>query len=163
MFNIGLKNRTREAIIRAVRGSMLCAYLHPREIEKLGLNDAASFLLLTESFALHLNALGIIFSNECRQYKWATFDFFVDSVLDAIDQSEAKDTGVESSTIAPLILSRYPELERFSDKERLADKHYGDSANLVAKQDSTANIQEIVKILKSSTDRYFSDAKKMFS
>ena len=161
MFGLGKKSRAAEAIRRGVRASLTGAYLHPSEIESFGLNKSASSWLYTEALAHHLYALGYISASALKTEKWATLDFFFDSAIDGMKEAE-KNNGPVADQIAPVILKRYNEFESFTGQERVEVTHYLSSAELVAKQDSTANLEEITRALQTSTDKYVADASKMF-
>ena len=161
MFGFGKKSRAAEAIRRGVRASFTGAYFHSSEIEKFGLNKSASSWLYTEALSHHLYALGYISASALKTEKWATLDFFFESAIDGMKEAE-KNGGPSAEQIAPVVLKRYNEFEAFTGQERIDEAHYRSSAELVAKQDATANIEEITKTLKSSTESYVADSRKMF-
>ncbi len=103
MFGVGLRKRTAEAIRRRVRASLTGAYFHHSEVQRFGLNDAGSAWLLTEAYAHQFYALGCIAAHTCRNDKWATFEFFVESALDGMRESERKG-GLKTEQLAPSLL-----------------------------------------------------------
>lgn len=161
MFGLGKKSRAAQAIRRGVRASFTGAYLHPSEIESFGLNKSASSWLYTEALAHHLYALGYVSASALKSDKWATLDFFFESAIDGMKEAE-KNNGSVADQIAPIILKRYNEFGTFTGPERVEGKHYHSSAELIFKQDSTANIEAITTALENSTKNYVADARNMF-
>lgn len=161
MFGLRKKAQAAEAIRRGVRASLTGAYFHHSEIEKFGLNKSASAWLYTEAIAHHIYALGYISATALKTEKWATLDFFFESAIDGMKEAEKHD-GPSAKQLAPSVLKRYGEFESFSGQERIEGAHYHSSAELIAKQDSAANLEIIENALRASTDRYVADARKMF-
>jgi hypothetical protein len=162
MFNFGLKKRTAEAIRRAVRGSLMGAFLHTDEINRIDLNDDAKAYLYTESFAHHLFALGSVYSHLCQKDKFATFEFFQSAVLHGMKESRENDNGPDPFALAPILFDRFDLFQRLSREERASDEHFLLSARLVQEKDATANVGEIANILKLSTQKYMLELRKMF-
>jgi hypothetical protein len=161
MFGFGQKKRTAEAIRRGVRASLTGAYFHHSEVNNFGLNEAGSAWLLTEAYAHQFYALGCIASNACGNEKWATFDFFVESLLEGMREYE-REGGPNTDQIAPVLLKRYVDFEKLGASRRVEGEHFKASAKLVAEQDESADIDAIAEALFSSTKRYMSDLKRMF-
>jgi hypothetical protein len=161
MFGLGKKTRAAEAIRRGVRASLTGAYFHHSEIEKFGLNESASAWLYTEAIAHHVYALGYISSAALKKEKWANLEFFFESAIDGMKEAE-QHGGPSAEQLAPSVLNRYGEFEFFSGQDRIEGAHYRSSAELIARQDSTADLELITNALRKSTERYVADARKMF-
>ena len=161
MFSWGKKTRAAEAIRRGVRAVLTGAYLHHSEIEKFGLNKSASASLMTEAFAHQVYALGYVSANALRTDKWATLDFFFESAIEGMEESE-KNGGPSTEQISPILLNRYADFDEFSGQQRVADEHYKNSALLVKEHDPSADIEAITAALKAATTKYVQDARKMF-
>jgi len=162
MFGFGLKNRTAEALRRAIQASLTTAYLHPAEIEKFGLNDDASAWLMTESFAHHLFALGLIYTKYCQQ-KWATVEFFKGAILEGIAEIQEPRVRHQMLSLAPILFKRCDIFNSMSGEDKVANKHFIDSSRLVVKQDENANLYEVTNVLELSTKKYTLDVGHMFS
>jgi len=158
MFGFGKKARAAESIRRGVRASLTGAYFHHSEIEKFGLNKSASAWLYTEAIAHHVYALGYISASALKSEKWATLDYFFESVIDGMKEAE-QHGGLVAEQLAPTVLKRYSEFETLSGQERIEGAHYRSSAELVAKQDSATNLETITDALRISTERFVADAR----
>lgn len=161
MFGFGKKARAAEAIRRGVRASLTGAYFHHSEIDKFGLNESAAAWLYTEAIAHHVYALGCISAAALKAEKWATIDYFFESVIDGMKEAN-QHGGPITGQLAPTILKRFGEFERLSGQDRAKGAHYRSSAELVAKQDSAANLEAITEALRASTARFIFDVRKMF-
>lgn len=161
MFGFGKKARAAEAIRRGVRASLTGAYLHPDQIATFGLNKRASAWLYTEAISHHIYALGYVSARALNEEAWATSAFFIDSVVDGMKEASKRD-GPSVDQLSSIVLKRFVEFESFSGQDRISGVHYRSSAHLVAKQDSTADIETIARVLKTSTDQYVADARQMF-
>ncbi len=161
MFGLGKKERAAEAIRRGVKAALTGAYFHNTEVEKFGLNKSASSWLYTEALAHQIYALGYICSTALAGRRWATLDFFFESAIDGIKESE-NEGGASTDQLAPVLLKRYADFEAFTGEERVTGAHYKNSADLVCEQDPSADVAKISVALQNSVDKYVQDARKMF-
>lgn len=161
MFSWGKKASVAEAIRRGVRAVLTGAHLHHSEIEKFGLNKSASALLMTEAYAHQIYALGYVSAGALLTDKWATLDFFFESAIEGMEESE-KNGGPSTEQIAPILLNRYADFDEFSGQQRVADEHYKNSALLIKERDPSTDIVAITAALKAATAKYVQDARKMF-
>ena len=162
MFGFGKKARAAEAIRRGVQATLTGAYFHNTEVEKFGLNKSASSWLYTEALAHQLYALGYISSTALAGMgDWVTLDFFFESAIDGIKESE-KNGGPSTDQLAPVLFKRYIDFEAFTGEERVAGAHYKNSADFIFAQDTSADIEKIATALQNSVDKYVRDARKMF-
>ncbi len=161
MFGFGLKKRTAEAIRRGVRTSLTGAYFHPSKVQKFGLNNEGSAWLLSEAYAHQLYVLGCITAHACRKDKWATFEFFCESAIEGMKESE-REGGLNAEQLAVTLFKSYRVFESLTGEERLDGGHFRLSAALVAEQDETADIVSIERALIFSTKRYMADIGPMF-
>jgi hypothetical protein len=150
-----------EAIRRGVKASIAGTYFSNTDIQNFGLNKTGSACLFIEAYSHQLYALGCVAAHTCRNDKWATHDFFVDSVLEGM-QEAVREGGFDTEELLPTLLKRYGEFELYEANKRIQGEHFKASAELVAKQDSTADINAIYQALSSSTQQYMANVARMF-
>lgn len=162
MFGLTLRERAGEAIRRGVLAALTGAYFHPSQTEDFGLTKAAASWLYTEALAHLVYALGYVSSAALAgKGNWATFDFFVESALTGMRESEHKG-GPLVDQIAPVVFKRYADFEAFTGQQRIDGAHYRSSANLIFSHDSKANVEDIEAALRAAVDNYAIDIRKMF-
>ena len=161
MFGSGLKKRTAEAIRRGVRASLTGAYFHHTQVQEFRLNDTGSAWLLTEAYAHQFYGLGCIVAHACREHKWATFEFFIESALEGMREAE-REGGNNTDQLASILFKRYSDFEALGGEARMRGEHFKTSAMLVSEQDKSADVEAISQALNSSTQKYMKEAGKMF-
>lgn len=162
MFGLSLRERTEEALRRGARAALTGAFFHHTEAEKFQLNQEASSYLYTEALAHQIYMLGLIFGQTCvGKEKWATPEFFFKSVAKGITEHEKEET-LQIGSISSFVFKRFMEMEELSPEKRLNGEHFWQSVTLVQNKDSSADGDKICKALENASEKYYSQARKMF-
>ena len=162
MFGLSKKERAAEALRRGTKAVLIGGFFHVEHTEEFGLNDEASAWLFTEAIAHQIYVLFVIFNNTlAKKYRWATHDFALKAVSDAMVDFELEG-GQPPGVISSITLRRCTEMDALTAAEGASGAHYRQSAAKVAEHDPTANKDAIEERLSSVARRYFENAKPMF-
>jgi len=162
MFGLSKRERTEEALRRGTAAALTGGFLHNTEVEKLGLNKAATVWIYTESQIHQIFALGIIYSNSAiTSEPWATAAFFNDTVSNTLTQHE-RANGLSPGTVTSFLFKRIDEFSRIDRQFLAAGQHYLDTATKANDRDPKTDIKRVCVLLREATEAYFQAAQRMF-
>lgn len=161
MFGLSKRDRVGEALRRGATAALTGAFLHPSEIERLGLNNEASSWIYTESLAHQIFALGLIYSNSPFSTEtWSDASFFNRNVSNAITDYETENRMTPGS-INSVIFNRIDQLIQIYQRGP-EYAHIQDSVTRVTNADPNADRKVIFDRLKTSTEEFMRIAGNMF-
>jgi hypothetical protein len=162
MFGLSKKERATEALQRGTKAILIGGFFHVQHAEQYGLNEQASAWLYTEALAHQVYILIVIFNNTlAKQYGWATHQFAMKAINEAIADYEIQE-GSTPGSLSSFIFRRCAEMDALTPQERVAGKHFRQSAQKVFEYDSRADQEAIAERLSAVSGEYFENAVKMF-
>jgi hypothetical protein len=162
MFGLSKRERTAEAPRRGTVAALIGGFLHPSQVEGLGLNKEATAWIYTDSLVHQLLALNLAYSNSSISNEpWATADFFEERVADAITQHE-RQKGLSPGTVNSFAFSRLREFSRIERPFLVAGQHFLNTATKSSDRDPRTDKKKVCQLLRTATEAYFQAAIKMF-
>lgn len=156
------KGRAKEALQRGTKAILIGGFFHVQHAAEFGLNEQASSWLYTEALAHQIYVLSVIANNKLTQkYKWATPDYVIKCINEAIIEYEIKE-GFTPGAISSVAFRRCTDFDSLSRQERIDGEHYWQSAKLVKEVDPKADEEKVAARLESVAWEYFNAAERMF-
>ncbi len=162
MFGLSIKERAREALLRGTKAVLIGGFFHVQHAEEFGLNEQASAWLYTEALAHQIYVFTVISNNTlAKQYGWATPEFVLKAINEAITDYETQE-GSPPGSISSFVFRRCAEMDSLSPQERVAGEHFRRSARKIMELDPMADEERIVERLDAVAREYFDVALRMF-
>jgi len=157
-----MKERAKEALHRGTKAVLIGGFFHVQHAGEFGLNEQASAWLYTEALAHQIDVLIVISNNTlAKRYRWATPEFAVKTINEAITDYEIQE-GFTPGSISSFVFRRCAEMDSLSPQERVNGQHFCQSARKIKEFDPGADEELIVKKLGAVAREYFAIAVKMF-
>lgn len=162
MFGLSMKERAKEALHRGTKAVLIGGFFHVQHAEEFGLNEQASAWLYTEALAHQIYVLIVISNNTlAKRYGWATPEFAVKAITEAITNFETQE-GSTPGSISSFVFRRCAEMDSLSPQERVDGEHFRQSARKIKALDPKTDEERIVERLDAVAREYFDVAVKMF-
>jgi hypothetical protein len=155
------KERVRIGLRRATNEAFMGTVSNVRHAAEFGLNEQATAALHIETIAHQIYVLMGIFNNMfTRRYPWATPEFAVRTIDEAIINLEIR-KGSAPGFMSYFIFDCIDQIDRLSSPERLKGQHFLQSAHKIAELDTRADSERITGKLDEVVRKYFEVAARI--
>ena len=162
MFGLSVKDKVREAIIKATNVILVGSFFHHSTAKQSGLNDSATAYLYSEAQVHQMAVLIMVFMGTVgKRNSWATLQFLYDGLVTAFAKWE-KQNNLPSGQLNSFFTPHCAEILKIPPDLRSNGQHFRESAAQVKKLDPKADEKVVVKQLADCSQEYYAWAMNVF-